>query len=261
MSVEQAAVAVESGLPAQVRVQHLRAGLDLASRHHVDHRGERLSFVDRVGEHSLETGSELDRVDGTLVRDPVGSGVVAVVKDDLVLAEVSADVDEGCGLASDSRYLIPGLRGLRRAVDAKHTPRLGLRGEPRDHAGLGAARDTAYDDGVEEDAQLPLLLFNLLRPSTAAEATERMIRSTGGEGIGPTAGSRDLSKSLVPTLLEPDPESRTDQPDIGAEDSTEQDVAHPVINRVRPVHPALLDQDAAHTRPCRRGCNLASVVR
>ena len=47
----------------------------------------------------------------------------------------------------------------------------------------------------------------------------------------------------MPAVLEADAEPRLHQADVGPHDAGQQDVADLVVDRVRPVDPALLDQD------------------
>ena len=138
--------------------------------------------------------------------------------------------------------------GLRRRVDADDPARSGLGREPGDHARLGRAGDGAHDDGVEEDAQLALLALDLHRPGREAQATESVVRCARRDGVRRAARRLDLRERLLPALLEADAEARLDQPDIGAHDPGQLDVAHPVIHRIGPVHPALLDQHAPRPR-------------
>ena len=93
----------------EVRVQDGRVRGDLAALDQVDHARHRLPLVHRIGEHALEAGGEADRVERVRVGDPVGAGVVAVVEDDLVVAQLAADADQLRGPAGDPGDLVPGL--------------------------------------------------------------------------------------------------------------------------------------------------------
>ena len=62
-------------LPAEVGVQHPRAGGDLAGPDHADQAGHRLALVHRVGEHPLDSGAGADGVDRLRVGDAVDPGV------------------------------------------------------------------------------------------------------------------------------------------------------------------------------------------
>src|SRR6185369_14804868 len=90
---EQGRVRVEGGLPAEVGVENRRGALDLATSDEIDEPRHRLSLVDRVRDHALEASGEAHRVERGGVRDAVGSGMVSVVEDDLVLAQVAPDAD------------------------------------------------------------------------------------------------------------------------------------------------------------------------
>ena len=129
-----------------------------------------------------------------------------------------------------------------------------------DHPGLGAAGHRADDDRVEEDAELALLVGDLVGPVRVPEAAERVIRRPGRDRVRLAASIADLGQRLLPALLEPDPEAGLDQPDVRADQAADEDVADPVIDRVRPVHPALLDEDAAEADVRRDRGDLAGVV-
>ncbi len=159
------------------------------------------------------------------------------------------------------RDLCERLRRPGRAVDAQHAPLALLRGEPDHHPGLRAARDRAHDDGVEEDAQLPLLLGDLARPARVAEPAERVIRRARRDRVRLAAAGLDVGQRRLPALLEPDPEAGLDQPHVGAEDAAELDVPDAVVHGVRPVDPALLHEHAVEPEPRRDRGHLARVVR
>ena len=88
-----------------------------------------------------------------------------------------------------------------------------------------------------------------------------MIRGAGRDGVRLPATVADLGQGLFPALLEPDPEAGLDQPHVRADQPADEDVADAVVDRVRPVHPALLDQDAAEPDVRRDRRDLAGVVR
>ena len=93
-----------------------------------------------------------------------------------------------------------------------------LRGEAGDHPGLRRAGHGADDDRVEEDAQLGLLLGDLVGPAGEAEPAERMVGGAGGIAYGlPPASSTDVSASSqlfrIP-MSKPDGSSRTSAPRI-----------------------------------------------
>src|SRR3954453_17034701 len=83
-SAERTCVAVQRGLAAEMRIEHLRAGLDAAVPDEVDQSGHTFSLLDGVGEHAFEPGAQADRVDRLLVRDAVDAGVPFVEEDDLL---------------------------------------------------------------------------------------------------------------------------------------------------------------------------------
>src|SRR5437899_1983103 len=92
-SGKESAVGIERRLAAEVGVQDLRATLDLFVRDHVDHPCQRLTFVDGVGDHPLQARTELDRRHCLLIGQSVGPRVVSVIEDDLVVPQVSSDID------------------------------------------------------------------------------------------------------------------------------------------------------------------------
>ena len=75
------------------------------------------------------------------------------------------------------------------------------------------------------------------------------------------AGLLDVVDRLFPALLEADAEAGLHEPHVGAHDAAEHDVADPVVDDVRPVHPALLHEHAAKPEMGRDGGDLARVVR
>src|SRR5690606_957866 len=70
----------------------------------------------------------------------------------------------------------------------------------------------------------------------------------------------DALDGLGPAVLVADAELRPDEPDLGAHDARQQDVAHLVVDRVGPVDPALLDEDGLHAEPGRGRRDLPGVV-
>ena len=103
-------------------------------------------------------------------------------------------------------------------------------------------------DRVEEDAQLPLLLLDLARPAGEAQPAQPMVGRARRDRVRLAAGRLDLGDRPIPALLEADPEARLDQPHVRTGEPAEQDVADLVVDAVRPVDPALLDQHALHAR-------------
>jgi hypothetical protein len=113
---------------------------------------------------------------------------------------------------------------------------------PCDHPGLRGPCDGADDDRVEEDAEFLLLLLHLVGPVGEAQSAQSMVGRSGRDGVGDTAGRADLFQRVLPAFLEPDAEAGLDQFDLGAHDPRQQDVADPVVHRIRPVDPTLLHQ-------------------
>jgi len=258
---EERGVRVQRRLAAQMGIEHGSVLRDLAASGQVDQPRHRLPLVDGVGDHSLQPGGEPDRVERPLVGDAVGAGVVALVEDELVAAELTADLDQRGSRLRDPRHLLERLARLRRGVDPDHAARPVLRGESGDHARLGRAGHRADDDGVKEDPELCLLLGHLLRPARVAEAAQRVVGRAGRNRIGLPAARLDVGERLLPAFLEPDAERRLDQPYLGPEDPGEEDVPDPVVDHVGPVDPALLDEHAAEAGTRGRGRHLPRVVR
>src|SRR6185295_3823446 len=125
----------------------------------------------------------------------------------------------------------------------------------------GAPRDGADDDRVEEDAQLALLLGQLLRPAREAQAAQLVIRRSGRDGVRLTVTRLDVGQRLLPALLEADAEARLDEAHVRAHEARQLDVPDAVVDDVRPVHPALLDQHAVEAAARGDRGHLAGVVR
>ena len=70
------------------------------------------------------------------------------------------------------------------------------------------AGDRADDDRVEEDAELALLLLDLVRPAGEAEPAERMVGRAGRDRVRRAAARLDVGERLLPALLEADAEAR-----------------------------------------------------
>ena len=111
--------------------------------------------------------------------------------------------------------------------------------------------DAADDDRVEEDAELAFLLLAPRRPSW---------RSPVRRDDGPTRrpgwrtafrpASRTSSSACSQLVLNPMPKPASTSCDLRAHDPRQQDVADPVVDRVRPVDPALLDEHGLASRAC-----------
>ncbi len=77
-------------------------------------------------------------------------------------------------------------------------------------------------------------------------------------GVPPAAStSRDR---LLPRLLEPDAEPGGREPHVGAHEPRQQDVADPVVHRVRPVDPVLLHEHGLQPEVRGDGGDLPGVV-
>ena len=133
-------------------------------------------------------------------------------------------------------------------------------GEAGDHAGLGGAGDAADDDGVEEDPELVFLLLYLVGPVREAETAEPVVGGPGRDGVRGAARGADVLERLLPAGLEADAEARVDQAHVRAHDPGEQDVADPVVDRVGPVDPALLDEPGPQAQPGGDRGDLAGVI-
>ena len=176
--------------------------------------------------------------------------MVAVVEDDLVVAQVAADADQRrpCR-ARDARDLRARLGRLRRAVDADHAALAVLGAKP---AIMPACVEPVTEhtiDRVEEDAELALLLLDLRRPAREAEAAERVVRGAGRDRVRLAAAPPRRRRSACSQLsLKPIPKpaftSRTSAPMM----RLSMDVADAVVDDVRPVDPALLHEHAAAAR-------------
>ena len=87
-----------------------------------------------------------------------------------------------------------------------------------------------------------------------------MVRGTRGDRVGLAARRLNLGDRALPALLEADAELRLHQAHVGARETADEDVADLVVDRVGPVHPALLDEHALHARARRHRRDLARVV-
>ena len=185
-----------------------------------------------------------------LVRDAVDAGVVALVELDVVRGQVPLDADQLRGAAGDPQRPARGSRPAWptrrcRAPGAAGRPPRSRAANPATMPGLGAAGHRADDDGVEEDAELALLLGDLVRPARRSRA-----RRAGGPRRRPgwrTAcrrAPRPPRSACSQLSLKPMPNpaltSRTSAP----ASRLMQDVADLVVDGVRPVDPALLHQHA-----------------
>src|SRR5262249_56692761 len=110
-----------------------------------------------------------------------------------------------------------------------------------------------------EDAERGLLLGDLLRPAHVPEAAEPVVGGSRGDRVRLPAPRFDVLDRLLPALLEADSELGPDEPHLRPENPREQDVPHPVVHRVRPLDPALLEEDAVATGPGHPTRNMARV--
>jgi hypothetical protein len=74
-----------------------------------------------------------------------------------------------------------------------------------------------------------------------------------------TLGS-DILKSPLPARLDADVEAGLDEFDLSPHDARQQDVPDPVVDRIGPVNPALLDEPGRQAEPGRDGGYLSGVV-
>ena len=113
---------------------------------------------------------------------------------------------------------------------------------------------------VEAEAEILLLRPHLLGEPDEAEAAEFVVGGAGGDGVGLAALPAHILEGVLPALLEADAEALIDQLDLRAEHAAHQDVADPVVDRVVPVDPVLLDQPALEAELGGDGGDLAGVV-
>ena len=127
--------------------------------------------------------------------------------------------------------------------------------------GLGRAGHRAGDHGVEEDAELSLLLGDLGCPPCEPEPTEGMVGGSRGDGIWLPAALDDGRECVLPAPADADVEPGRVQAHVGVHDPREEDVPDPVVDDVRPFDPVLLDEHAAEAEVGGDGRDLARVVR
>lgn len=97
------------------------------------------------------------RGDRLRVGDAVHAGMEALVEDHCVVGDLQRRVEELRRRARDARHL--GFRGLRLGarVDADDFAAATFSDGAHDQPGVRGTGDAAYDQGVEEDAQLGFL--------------------------------------------------------------------------------------------------------
>ena len=105
-----------------------------------------------------------------------------------------------------------------------------------------------------------LLLLHLVGPVGEAEPAERVVGGAGRDRVGRAAGPLDVVERPLPAVLELDAEPGRVEPDVGAHDPGQQDVADLVVDRIGPVDPALLHQHGLQAELGRDGGDLPGVV-
>ncbi len=153
-----------------------------------------------------------------------------------------------------------GLVDRGRGIDADDAAGPLLSREAGDHASQGRSGDRADDDGVEENPELLLLFFDLSGPIRETEPSQSVVRCSRGNRIRRAARCFDVGDRLLPARLETDAETGRRQSHVGAHQTGEHDIADPVIDRIGPVHPGLLHEDALHSQMSGDGRDLAGVV-
>src|SRR5437763_2390235 len=143
--VHDACVCAQGGLPTEVRVEHIRVARYLSPRDEVDQARHRLPLIHGVGDHPLEPPGETYRFKGRCVWDSVRAGVVAIVEDDLVVAQLASEPDQLGRVARDTRDLRVRFGGRGGAVDPNDAALALLSREAGDHPCLRAARNRADD--------------------------------------------------------------------------------------------------------------------
>ena len=196
-----------------------------------------------------------------LHRDAVVVAGPALEHGDLVVAQVAPEPDQLGGVPGDPLHLRAGLLELGRGVDADHPARAVLAGEAGDHPGVGGAGDGADDDRVEEDAELASCCATSRAQLAKPSPPRRWSEAPAGMAYGVPPAARTSSSARSQQSLDADAEAGRVEPDVGAHDPREQDVADPVVDRVRPVHPALLHQPGLQPELGRDRGDLAGVVR
>ncbi len=135
-------------------------------------------------------------------------------------------------------------------------------------AGHRRPGDGADDDGVEEEAEAALLLLDLEGPAGEAEAAEGVVGGAGRDVVGAAAGGGELALEAAEGVLVADAEGRRVEPDVGAREPRQLDVADARVRRLvlvpaapRPRHPLLLHQRAPQPQLRRHRRHLPRVVR
>ena len=178
--------------------------------------------------------------------------MVAVVEHDLVVAQLAAQLDQLGRRARDPRDLLVRLGGLRRAVDPDDAPLRAPARRSRRSSPPGCCRSPSRRRSCRRRrrARAPA------RPTSCAQRAKPSPPSRWSDapagiayGLPPRASTSASACSQLSLKPMPKPAltSRTSAPMRPAE----LDVADAVVDDVRPVHPALLDQHAARGRCAR----------
>src|SRR5437899_12815077 len=105
-------------------------------------------------------------------------------------------------MPSYSVHMTACLGRLRLAINTIYSSRTVLSSEARNHPCLGATRDRAHDDRVEEDSDLMFLLLHLLGPPGEAQSTKPVVGRSCRNGIRLTTRGLDLAECLLPAHFE-----------------------------------------------------------
>src|SRR5699024_9772208 len=261
---EDRAVGVERQLSAEVGVEDRGVPFHGAGADDSKQPGHRLALVDGVEAATLERCGGAAGLDRRLLGDSVGRTCPAGADIDLGVGDLAAESDELAGGVRDPLDLRVRLLRRCRGVDADDLAGPapgGLEGgEAGDHSRVGRSRHRAHDDGVEEDAELLLLLGDLIGPAREAETAELVLRGSGRDRVRLPSGLLDLGQGVLPARADADVEARRIEADIGAHDARELDIADLVVARIIPIDPALLHEAGPETEVGGHGRDLAGVV-
>ena len=126
------------------------------------------------------------------------------------------------------------------------------------HSGPG---NSANDNGIEEEAELALLLLDLEGPAGEAEAAEGVVGGAGGDVVGLAAGGGELLLHALEGVLVLDAEGGRVQARVGPHEPRQLDVADLGVPGVLPRHPLLLHEGAVQPQLGRHRRHLPRVVR
>ena len=225
--------------------EDVRAGLDLAARDQVDHAGQRLPLVDRVGDHPLQRGAHPDRRRAWCRpgcrRCRRGSGRRASPRP--ARARARGRSSPPCR----GRSAAPG-RASRPASPSRRC---------RSRAGRGSssAKPATMPACVEPVTEQTMIVSKKTPSSRSCSATSTAqpakprppsgwSEAPAGIAYGLPPRLLHVAQRLLPRLLEADAEAGLDEPHVGAAEARHEDVADPVVGDVGPVDPALLHQHA-----------------